>query len=105
MRTNETEHAMHSEQREQMTQTNPSRQEAAIHSDEKVSQALAWSAGFFDGEGCLMLLKSCNDGGIGANSQPRGHSQPNDLSTLNALQDRIGVHTKPNQQSGAGYAQ
>ena len=96
---------MHSEQREQMTQTNPSSQEAAIHSDEKVSQALAWSAGFFDGEGCVLFLKSSNDGGIGANSRPRGHGQPNDLSTLNAFQDRIGVNSEPNQQSGAGYAQ
>ncbi len=93
---------MHSEH---TTQTNPSRQEAAVQSDEKVSQALAWSAGIFDGEGCLMLLKSSNDGGVCANSQRRGHSQSNDLSTLNALQDRIGVHSKHNQQSGAGYAQ
>jgi len=96
---------MNSEQREQLSQTNPLGQEAAINSGVNVSHTPAWSAGFFEGEGCLMLLKCSNDGGIGANSQPHGHSQPNDLSTLNAFQDRIGVRSKPNQQSGAGNAQ
>lgn len=93
---------MHSEQ---LSQINLRNQEAAIKNDENESRVLEWSAGFFDGEGCLMLSKSSNDDGIGANSQPCGHSQPNDLSTLNALQDCIRVHSKPNQQSGAGYAQ
>ncbi len=93
---------MHSEQ---LSQTNPHSQEAAINSYVNVSHAPPWSAGFFDGEGCLMLSKSSNDDGNGPNSQPRGHAQPNDLSTLNALQDRIGAHSKPKQQSGAGYAQ
>lgn len=90
---------------EQLFQTNPRGQEAAINSYVNVSHAPQWSAGFFDGEGCLMLSKSSNDDGIGANSQPRGHAQPNDLAMLHAFEDRIGVHSKPNQQSGAGYAQ
>ncbi len=96
---------MHSERREQLSQKNPRGQEAVINGDVNVSHALAWSAGFFEGEGCLMLLKSSNDDGIGANSHPRRHAQPRDLAMLHASQDRIGVHSKRNQQSGAGNAQ
>lgn len=87
---------MHSERHEQLHQTNPwpCRQEAAINNEVKAGHALAWCAGFLDGEGCVMLVKNRRNCGNGVNYRARVHIPQNDLPTLHAFQDRVGVHCK-----------